>query len=129
MDQPNAAIQKKAWEVVRRINAAWLERHTERLLDLFHDRVVIVGAGGQRMAEGKVACIASYRSFSDHASVGLYRESEAQIDVYDRVAVVSYRFEIEYTTAGKTSRMTGRDTFVLEKDGRRWLAVWRVVIS
>src|SRR5262249_43485996 len=104
---------------------AWLEKQSERLLDLFHDRIVIVGADGQRFGVGKDACAESYRSFSEQASVTFYQESDRQIDVYSTVAVVSYRFEIEYAMEGKSSRETGRDIFVLEKEGGRWLAVWR----
>jgi ketosteroid isomerase-like protein len=129
MDQLSTTAQKEVWEVVRRINAAWVERQPERLLDLFHDRIVIVGPDGQRFGEGKAACVGSYRDFCMSALVAFYRESDPQVDVYDAVAVVSYRFEIEYTIEGKIHRETGRDLFVLEKESDRWLAVWRQLVA
>jgi uncharacterized protein (TIGR02246 family) len=127
MAELTTTAQKEVWEVVRRINAAWLEKRPDRLSELFHDRIVIVGPDGQRFGEGKAACIDSYRSFSEQAAVGSYRETDPQVDVYDTVAVASYRFVIEYTIADKVDREAGRDLFVLERQDARWLAVWRQV--
>jgi uncharacterized protein (TIGR02246 family) len=121
--------QKGAWEAVRRINAAWLEGHPERLDELFHDRVVIVGADGTRYAAGKEAVVESYRGFSERAAVSDYRESDGEIDVFDTVAVVSYRYDIVYSVDGQSSQETGRDVLVLEKHDGRWLAVWRMVTA
>jgi hypothetical protein len=129
MDEITSATQKEVWEVVRRINTAWLERQPDRLLDLFHDRIVIVGPDGQRFAEGKAMCAASYRGFCELASVAFYHESDPQVDVYHAVAIVGYRFEIEYAIEGKVNRETGRDLFILEQVDGRWLAVWRHVVS
>jgi uncharacterized protein (TIGR02246 family) len=119
--------QKSAWETVRRINAAWLDGHREGLDELFHDRVVIVGPDGTRYGEGKEAVVESYRDFGRRATVSDFRESDGRVDVYDAVAVVSYRFDIEYTIEGQTSREAGREVMVLEKHDGRWLAVWRMV--
>jgi uncharacterized protein (TIGR02246 family) len=129
MDWLRSEAQKEAWEFVRRINAAWLEGHPERLSELFHDRVVIVGPDGSRYAEGKEAVVESYRSFGEQATISDYRESDGKIDIYDTVAIVSYRYDIDYTIEGQSSRETGRDVIVLEKSDGRWLAVWRMVTA
>jgi uncharacterized protein (TIGR02246 family) len=121
--------QKEAWEVVRRINAAWLEGHPEQLPELFHDRVVVVGPDGTRYGEGKDAVVESYRQFIQQATIGDFRESDGKVDLHDTVAVVSYRFDIEYTIEGKTSREHGREVMVLEKHDGRWLAVWRMITA
>jgi hypothetical protein len=118
-------VQQEVWETVRQINAAWVGGQPERLLELFHDRIVIVSSAGQRYGEGKAACVDSYRSFIDSAKITLFRENDPQVDVYDIVAVVGYRFEIEYTMNDKANKEAGRDTFVLERVDSRWLAVWR----
>jgi uncharacterized protein (TIGR02246 family) len=121
--------QKEAWEVVRRINAAWLDGHPERLPDLFHDRVVVVGPDGTRYGEGREAVVESYRDFIQKATIGEFRESDGKVDLYDAVAVVSYRFDIEYTIEGRSSRENGREVMVLEKRDGRWLAVWRMMTA
>lgn len=121
--------QKEAWETVRRINAAWLEGHPERLSELFHDRVVVVGPDGTRYGEGKEAVVESYRAFISLATIGEFRESDGRVDVFDAVAIVSYRFDIEYTVEGRSSRENGRELMVLEKVDGRWLAVWRMITA
>jgi uncharacterized protein (TIGR02246 family) len=129
MDELTTAAQKEVWEVVRQINAAWRGGKPEQIPELFHDRIALVGADGQRYGEGKLACADSYRSFCEQATVTHYQESDRQVDVYDAVAIVNYGFEIEYAIEGKSSRETGRDVFVLEKQDGRWLAVWRQLSS
>ena len=71
MDDLKTAAQKEAWDVVRRINAAWREGQPEQLSELFHDRMVIIGPDGRRFVEGKEKCVASYRGFCEYASVAL----------------------------------------------------------
>jgi ketosteroid isomerase-like protein len=129
MDWAMTEDQKDAWETVRRINAAWLEGHCERLDELFHDRVVVVGLDGARYGEGKEAVVESYRDFGRRATISEFRESDGKVDVYDVVAVVSYRFDIEYAIDGQSSREAGREVMVLEKHDGRWLAVWRMVTA
>jgi hypothetical protein len=129
MDWLTTEDQKNAWETVRRINAAWLEGHFEGLDELFHDRVVVVGPDGTRYGESKEAAIGSYRDFSQRATVSDYRESDGRVDVYDAVAVVSYRYDIAYSIDGQSSQETGRDVMVLEKHDGRWRAVWRMVTA
>jgi uncharacterized protein (TIGR02246 family) len=121
--------QKRAWEIVQRINASWMEGHPEQLNELFHDRVVIVGPDGKRYAEGKEAVIESYRAFGQMARITDYRESDGKIDAFENVVVVNYRYDIEYTIEGKPSREAGRDVILLEKHDGRWLVVWRMVTS
>ena len=129
MDWLMTEDQKDAWETVRRINAAWLEGHCERLDELFHDRVVVVGPDGTRYGEGKEAVVESYRDFGRRATILEFRESDGKVDVYDTVAVVSYRFDIDYAIDGQSSRETGREVMVLKKHGGRWVAVWRMLTA
>jgi Domain of unknown function (DUF4440) len=124
MDELSAA-QNEVRNVIRQINAAWLAGHLEQLDELFHNRMANVSADGRRYAEGKAACVDGYRSFCREATITHYQESDWQVDVYNSVAVAGYYFEIEYIMGGQSIRDTGRDTFVLERDNDRWLAVWR----
>ena len=39
------------------------EGQPERLLELFHDRMAIVGTSGNRYGVGRLACVESYRNF------------------------------------------------------------------
>jgi len=129
MNEITNPAQKEVWDIVRRINAAWLDNQPEKLLELFHDRMVIVGSGGNRYGEGKDLCVDSYRSFIQSAKIAHFHETDPRVDVFDTVAIVSYGFEIEYTMDNKTLREGGRDTFVLERFGGQWLAVWRQMVD
>jgi uncharacterized protein (TIGR02246 family) len=129
MDWLTTEDQRGAWEAARRINAAWLEGHCERLAELFHDRAVIVGPDGTRYAVGKEAVVESYRAFCERATISDYRESDGEVDVFNAVAVVSYRYDITYAIDGQSSQETGRDIMVLERHEGRWLAVWRMVTA
>jgi len=128
MSDLTASAKQEVWEIVQQINRAWVEGQPDRLNNLFHERIVNVGGDGTQYAEGRDACVAGYRSFCDNATDLSFREFEPQIDVFDQVAIVSYRFEIEYTMNGSANRETGRDTFVLERHDNGWLAVWRQLL-
>lgn len=128
MSDLTTSANKEVWEVVQQINRAWVLGQPDRLNDLFHERIVNVGGDGTQYAEGRDACVAGYRSFCDNAATLSFRSLEPQIDVFDQVAIVSYRFEIEYTMDGTHNRESGRDTFVLERHDSRWLAVWRQLL-
>ena len=125
MDELTTAAQKEVWNVVHQINTAWREGNSDRLHDLFHERMVITSPDGQRYGEGRLACVDSYRSFCQQATVTHYEESDRQVDVFETSAIASYAFEIAYTIEGQPNRDIGRDIFALEKHNGRWLAVWR----
>jgi uncharacterized protein (TIGR02246 family) len=128
MSDLSTSAKQEVWEVVQQINRAWVLRQPDRLNDLFDERIVNVGGDGTQYAAGRDACVAGYRSFCDNATSLSFRVFDSQIDVFQQVAVVSYRFEIEYAMNGTNSRESGRDTFVLEKHDSRWLAVWRQLL-
>jgi uncharacterized protein (TIGR02246 family) len=125
MSDLSAPAQKEVWELVRQINAAWQGGQPERLLEHFHDQMVIVGTSGNRYGAGKLACVESYRNFITSAEITHFEETDPSVDVFETVAIVNYRFEIEYAMGGKTHHETGRDTFVFERINNKWLAVWR----
>jgi uncharacterized protein (TIGR02246 family) len=123
------AIQQAVWRIIQQINAAWLRGRPEELLGLFHERFTIVDSEGRRLGEGRSACVDSYRDFAAAATVTDFQGAEPQVDVFDATAVVTYRFEIAYTMGGQPHRDVGRDLFVLERTGDRWLAVWRQLVD
>jgi hypothetical protein len=125
MSELSTPAQQDLWQLVRQINAAWVKGHPERLLEYFHDRMTIFGTSGQKYGVGKNACVESYRSFIESAQIGRFQESDPAVEVYETVAIVGYRFEIDYTMGGETHKEIGRDTFVFEKANGKWLAVWR----
>jgi hypothetical protein len=116
------------WAVVQRLNAAWRLRELDALPALFHERAVIVDAGHQRLATGRAACVESYRTFVMSATVEAYQEGPPTVDRFEGSAVVTYPFEIRYSTDGQTYTEAGTDCLLLEWSTAGWVIVWRQLI-
>lgn len=116
--------QAEAWDVVRGINAAWVQNRTEELRDLLHASIVFVSPGGEAV-RGQEACIATYRDFIVRTKVLRFEELAPAVDVFGETAVVTYDFEIFFEYGGTWTTERGSEVFVLVKDGGRWRAVWR----
>ena len=118
-------VQATVWEVVRRINAAWVHSRTDDLRELLHPSMVIVPPGGLGPVRGQAACIASYRDFTVRAKVLRFEELMPAVDVFGDTAVVTYAFEIFYELEGIWTTAGGSEIFVLTREDGRWWAVWR----
>jgi hypothetical protein len=118
-------LQAAVWDVVQRINAAWVQHRTEELRELLHPSMVIAPPGGGEPLRGQADCIASYRDFIVRARVLRFEELSPSVDVFGETAVVSYTFEIFYELGGTWTTESGSEVFVLTNDSGRWWAVWR----
>jgi len=121
-------VREEIRQLLRSINQAWTQGHTEDLALYFRDDVVIVNPGFQGRLEGKQACIDSYKEFVDQATIQDYQEAEIVVDVWEDTAVASYHFEIDYKMSGTEYHDTGHDLFVFVREGEQWRAVWRTLI-
>jgi ketosteroid isomerase-like protein len=115
-------------KILQKINEAWSKGHPEELAEYFHEDLVILSPTLQRMGEGKEACVKSYKDFLEHADIHEYKERDHMIDVWGKTAVATYAFDISYEMNGQTSRESGHDMFVFNREAEKWLAVWRMVI-
>jgi ketosteroid isomerase-like protein len=113
--------------VVESINSAWRSGQTDDLANYFAPDMVIVGPDYEPFARGADACIASYRDFLRASVVHDYEQAKVAVHESGPVAVVTYRWEMDYEQGGRRSREAGTDLFILRRDGERWLAVWRAV--
>jgi len=121
--------QEQIRSLLGRINEAWLNGHTERLNECFHDDVVVKGPDLQEMARGREACVNSYADFIRIAIVKEFRASEPIIDLFGNVAVVSSPWEISYRMNDREYREAGRDLLVLIREDGGWQVAWRTVLS
>jgi hypothetical protein len=115
--------------LIRRINNAWLTRHTDELAECLHPAMVIAAPGLQGRVEGREACIKSYDDFMGAAVVDEYRESEPTVDVCGDTAVATFGWEMAWTMNGRSHREKGHDLFVLARQDGRWWAVWRTMLA
>jgi ketosteroid isomerase-like protein len=119
--------------LVQTINDSWLHGPPEAIPDVlnrcFHDDVVILGPGLQEIAKGREACVASYQSFVNQATVKSFSVTNMEIDAYGDTASVRYSWEMEYELKNEMHHETGRELFVFASSGTRWLAVLRACTS
>jgi hypothetical protein len=114
-------------QVLERINDAWRSGRLDDLGNSFHADMVIVGPGYQELARGREACVASYREFLRASAVRAYRESKLALREWGGAAVATYEWEMDYEQGGRLHREVGTDLFVFERQGEKWLAVWRAI--
>jgi uncharacterized protein DUF4440 len=115
-------------EVLTALNEAWVSGRLEELEHLLHPRSVFVGPDLTRLAEGRAACVASYRDFLAAATVHEFEERDARVDEYDSTAVVSYRYRISYESGDNQRDEEGREALVLAKAEHGWQIAWRQVL-
>jgi ketosteroid isomerase-like protein len=127
-NEGQAGEREEILTLLGRISAAWREGRMEELAEYFHDDMVIRGPQLQEMGRGRHICVGSYKDFIAQATVLELKESDAEIDVWGDTAVASYAWEMKYEMGGASYHESGRDLFVLKRDGGKWLAVWRAVL-
>ncbi|MBN1223985.1 MAG: nuclear transport factor 2 family protein [Candidatus Aminicenantes bacterium] len=114
--------------ILKGINDAWINGHTEDLAEFFHEDIVVTGPGFRGGGTGRKACVASYEEFINIADIKDVKESELSINVWNDTAVAHYKFEIDYEIAGKDYHDSGYDLFVFARNEGKWLAVWRTIL-
>jgi hypothetical protein len=113
--------------VLSQINDAWRTGNPDLLADYFHPEMVIVGPCYQELGKGREACVASYRDFLIGSVVKEYRESNLVIKEWGATAVATYNWEMEFEQDGLLQSEAGADLFVFDRQGEKWLAVWRAI--
>jgi hypothetical protein len=126
---PLSPQQDEAWDVVRRINQAWVLGRTEDLEALLHPSMVVVPPPPDDAVRGRDACIESYREFALAARVLHFEELHPTVEVFGETAIATYDFAITYEADGTYTTERGREIFVLAREEGRWRAVWRTQLS
>jgi ketosteroid isomerase-like protein len=128
MDATKSSVNQEVWQVVQRLNRAWVEGRPADLAKWFHEDMVIVAPDLRTRFEGREACIRSYAEFLDRGVVDRFEEIEPHVDVFGDAAVATYRFDVTYEMGGQTLRDRGGDLFVLRRENGGWKAVWRTML-
>jgi hypothetical protein len=115
-------------EVLTAVNHAWSSGRLEDLECLLHPRSVIVGPDLTRLADGRGACVASYRDFLAAVTIHKFEVRDVQTEEYEGTAVVSYGYQISYDSGGEQHDDDGRELLVLVSTEHGWQVVWRQVV-
>lgn len=115
-------------DVIRRLNEAWRAGRPDDLAAFFHQEAVIVDGSHRIVAEGRQACVESYRAFISSATIEAYQEGAPEVRLLGPAALVSYPFEITYRTGGQSYHESGSDAFLLVRQAAGWTVAWRQLI-
>ena len=119
----------RALRTLAALNACWLEGRPDELASFLHEDVTMVFPAFAGEARGREAVLDGFRSFGREAEILEYAESEHRADVAGGAGVVSYRFDMTYRRGDGTWRSSGRDLWVLIREGEAWRAVWRTMLD
>ncbi|MGW8369551.1 MAG: nuclear transport factor 2 family protein, partial [Gammaproteobacteria bacterium] len=124
-----ANAHEQVGQILRQLNRAWIDGQFDRLKTFLHPEVIIATPGFGERVHGSDAYVSGHRDFVASVTIHGFSESASEIDVIDDVAVVNYRYELDYERACQRYASTGRDLYVLRKTNDRWLVVWRTILD
>jgi len=78
---------------------------------------------------GRDALVSSFVEFCKNARVIEYEESDECVNVIGNCAIATFRFKMLYERATYREHSSGRDLWVFQKQGDRWIAVWRTMME
>jgi len=118
---------RELWARVQEINACWYQGRPAELSAYFHPNVVFNSPDLKHQITGKENCIQTYIDFMQNSNISHYVESNPIVQLFEKTAVVTYDFEMEYEQKGKTFREAGTDILVFEKEEDSWKVIWRAL--
>jgi hypothetical protein len=114
---------------VHRYDAAWLARDWGRLQASLSEHVEFLSRDFASPLLGRAAVLDGIRAFLERVQVHEYNATDLRSHRSGPVAVVTYRWQMEWT-AGETHRASsGRDVLVLRNESGEWRLVWRVQLA
>lgn len=125
----DANSHKQIQQVLSELNRAWISGQFDRLTRFLHPDVIIATPGFGERVQGSDAYVAGHREFVESATIHDFSEAVAEVDTVGDVAVVNYRYELDYERSGKRYTSTGRDLYVLRNTQDRWVVVWRTILD
>ena len=113
----------KVWETVQNMNRCWTTGKSEELTAFFHKKMIAVTPTDPMPLLGQKACLASWKSFTETATIHSWRELEPNVEIHGDAAIVSYLYELDCEVGVQRLRLEGRDLVFLMKEGDKWWVV------
>jgi hypothetical protein len=99
--------QEAVWEVMQAINRAWVHGRPDEMEPHLHPDMVIVTSDVEYRADGRDACIDTYKDFCKRATIQDYKEDQPNVDIFDEQAVVIYQFDSSISATSWKAKSTG----------------------
>jgi len=119
-------VKNEVWETVKALNRLWtVENKADNLTKYFHERMIAVTPTDRLRREGRKACVAGWKAFTDNAVAHYWKEIDPLIEIFGdgKFAVVAYYFEMSAEIGGQTIKLEGRDMFSLVKEDGKWWVI------
>lgn len=119
-------VKADIWRTVQDLNRLWtIEDDSDKLAEYFHKNMVAVTPTDRQRLEGREACVAAWKAFSERTRIYSWNEIDPRIDLFGdgAFAVVTYYYEISFDSGGKRLEHGGRDMMCLVLDEERWWVV------
>lgn len=113
---------------IGRLNATWRSGRFDDLREFFHPDVVVVHPRFTKRTTGREALVASYTDFVTHAKIESFEPGEVTADLAGGVTVSVMPWRMKYEFEGNKYDESGWDLLVWNRDGDRWVIVWRTVV-
>jgi general stress protein 26 len=119
----------RLWQIVETVNRTCKEgKGFDRLAPLLHEGVVMVLPGMGRRVEGRAACLRMLEDACSQMAFQRFDGSQQRIDVWDRTAVVTYRYDCVWDFQGRTLTDDGHEIVTFVRQGPDWRIAWRAII-
>ncbi|MFH1279399.1 MAG: nuclear transport factor 2 family protein [Candidatus Eisenbacteria bacterium] len=114
--------EREVWETVEALNACWTAGDPADLAGFFHESMIAVTPGDQEPLIGGKECVAAWTAYAKGTKILSWETRDRAVRVYDRTAVVAYRYSLAGEREGERVNPRGRDLMVLiRRSGRWWL--------
>jgi len=124
-----AVSELEVHNVLAAINKAWRDGQPMGMYEYLHPDITMALPGFKQKVVGRHTFLASFVEFCANAQIVQYSESDETINVVDKVAIATLKFEMIYDRATYRARSVGRDVWAFENLGDKWVAVWRTMIE
>lgn len=119
-------IKEEVWATIQALNRLWtIENRADDLAQYFHKNMVAISATDRLRLEGREACVAAWKNFTQSAKIYSWKEFDPRIELFgnNTFAIVTYYFDLSFETGGQIVKMGGRDMFALVNEDGKWWAV------
>ena len=109
------------FNLVRRINAAWVQAQPNEILGMADPSgVFLIGDYSPYYISGSDAIREHFADFYRTGSVTSIREINPQVKLWGNVAAVTFDFDLDYTVNNQQRRAPGHAMYTFARTGTRW---------
>jgi ketosteroid isomerase-like protein len=117
------ADQREVIAFIKALNACWTKGNVEQLRSYIHADMVAITPMDRNILQGRNACLASWKKFTEMAKIFSWEEKDIQVRLFADTAIVTYYYDMLIEMGGNELALSGRDMFTLIREGGRWWAV------